>query len=71
MTTILPFFQVSVSVLLIALVLLQPRGSGLGSAFGGESVLFASRRGIQQKIHWLTVFFGFSFIGLALLSLLA
>ena len=71
MTTILPFFQVSVSVLLIALVLLQPRGSGLGSAFGGDTILFASRRGIQQKIHWLTVFSGFSFIALALLSLLA
>ncbi|OHA63231.1 MAG: preprotein translocase subunit SecG [Candidatus Wildermuthbacteria bacterium RIFCSPHIGHO2_01_FULL_48_25] len=69
MTSILPISQVLLSVLLIALVLLQPRGSGLGSAFGGDTMVFAQKRGIQQKIHWLTIFSGFSFIGLALLSL--
>ncbi|MDI6591360.1 MAG: preprotein translocase subunit SecG [Patescibacteria group bacterium] len=62
--------QIIVAIFLIVLILLQQRGTALGSAFGGESGFYATKRGIQKKIFWLTVFFGAAFIILAFLNLI-
>lgn len=62
--------QIVVSVFLIVCILLQQRGQALGSAFGGEGGFYATRRGIEKKIFWATVFFGGLFIILALLNLI-
>ena len=62
--------QIIVALLLITFVLLQQRGTALGSAFGGEGGFYATRRGIQKKIFWLTIVFGFLFVVLALLNLI-
>ena len=71
MKTILPFFQIIVAILLIVFILLQQRGTALGSAFGGEGGgFYATRRGIQKKIFWATIVCGVLFIGLALLNLI-
>jgi len=66
----LNFAQVIVSIVLIVLILLQQRGTALGSAFGQESGFYATRRGVQQKIFWATVVFGTAFIVLSLLNLI-
>lgn len=66
----LPYLQIIVSVFLIIFILLQQRGTALGSAFGGESEFYATRRGIQKKIFGATVVFGILFLVLALLNLL-
>jgi preprotein translocase subunit SecG len=63
--------QIVVSVALIVLILLQQRGTALGSAFGGDSGgFYATRRGIQQKIFWGTIVCGALFIILAVLNLI-
>ena len=68
---ILPIVQILVAVALVAFVLLQQRGAGLGSAFGGgDGSQYMTRRGIQQKLYWLTIVLGSLFIGLALLNLI-
>ncbi len=70
MKAILPFIQIIVAILLIVFILLQQRGTALGSAFGGEGGgFYATRRGIQKKIFWATIVCGVLFIGLALLNL--
>lgn len=66
----LPLAQIVTAVLLIVLILLQQRGTALGSAFGQEGGFYATRRGIQKKIFWATVACGAFFIILALLNLL-
>ncbi|MDO8663740.1 MAG: preprotein translocase subunit SecG [Candidatus Wildermuthbacteria bacterium] len=66
----LPIIQIIVSVIIIVLILLQQRGTALGSAFGGDSGFYATKRGIQKKIFWATVGFGVLFIVLALLNLI-
>ncbi|MBI1985060.1 MAG: preprotein translocase subunit SecG [Candidatus Wildermuthbacteria bacterium] len=71
MNSFLPVLQIIISLLLIILILLQQRGSGLGSAFGGDGATFATRRGLSQKLHWLTMFLGAAFIALAVLNLLS
>ncbi|HUV81294.1 MAG TPA: preprotein translocase subunit SecG [Patescibacteria group bacterium] len=62
--------QIIVSVILVVLILLQQRGTALGSAFGQEGGFYATRRGIQKKIFWGTIVFGILFIVLAILNLL-
>jgi len=70
MKSFLPIAQIIVAVLLVVFILLQQRGTALGSAFGGEGGFYATRRGIQKKIFWATVVFGVLFVVLALLNLI-
>ena len=67
----LPIAQIIVSGILIVLILLQQRGTALGAAFGGGGGFYATRRGLQKKIFWLTVFMGILFLVLALFNLIA
>jgi protein translocase SecG subunit len=62
--------QIVVSVLLIILILLQQRGTALGSTFGGEGGFYLKKRGMENKIYWATVVLGVGFIILSLLNLL-
>jgi protein translocase SecG subunit len=45
----LPYIQITLSILLVAAILLQQRGSSLGGAFGGDnfSSAFHKRRGAE------------------------
>lgn len=72
MNTILLIAQIVVSVILITLILLQQRGSGLGAAFGGgdSGQLYASRRGMEKYIFRATILMGAAFVVLALLGLI-
>lgn len=67
---LLTIFQIIVAILLIICILLQRRGTALGSAFGGGGGFYGTLRGIQKKIFWATVVLGIVFIILALLNLL-
>jgi preprotein translocase subunit SecG len=72
MKNILPILQLATAIILIVLILLQQRGTALGSAFGGEgSSFYSTRRGIQKKIYWGTIVLGILFIVFAMLNLLA
>jgi len=51
-------------------VLLQQRGAGLGSAFGGEGGFYATRRGFQKKLFVATIILGVLFITLAFFNLI-
>ncbi len=66
----LPLAQILVSVILIVLILLQQRGTALGSSFGQESGFYGTLRGIQKKIFWATAVFGVLFVALAVLNLI-
>ncbi|PIP24549.1 MAG: preprotein translocase subunit SecG [Candidatus Nealsonbacteria bacterium CG02_land_8_20_14_3_00_37_10] len=66
----LPLAQIIISVFLVVFILLQQRGTALGSAFGQEGGFYATRRGIQKKILWATIVCGVLFILLALLNLI-
>jgi len=69
MTNILIIAQLIVSAVLIVLILLQQRGTALGSAFGQESGFYGTLRGVQKKIFWATVVMAASFLILAIANL--
>jgi len=67
---ILSIVQLIVSVLLIITILLQGRGSGLGSAFGGTGVTYQTKRGFEKWLYYATIVLIIFFIGIAIANLL-
>lgn len=69
--TILPYVQIILSILLVAAILLQQRGSSLGGAFGGDnfSATYHKRRGAELFLFKLSVILGILFVGSAFLNL--
>jgi preprotein translocase subunit SecG len=66
----LTIIQIIVTVLLIASILLQERGTTLGGAFGGEGNVYRGRRGIEKFLFMATIILGVIFVGLAIANLL-
>ena len=54
MNVLITSIQIIVSIVLVGLILLQARGGGLSSAFGGSGYYY-SKRGIEKTVLWLTV----------------
>ena len=62
MLEFLSIIQIIISALLIGAILLQARGSGLSSVFGGESTFYNTRRGMEKIIFWATIILAILFI---------
>lgn len=52
---IISIVQLVLSILLIGLILIQQKGGGLSSVFGGNGGNFTKRRGMEQTIHVFTI----------------
>ena len=55
MTTFVLIAQILISFGLMASILLQARGAGLGATFGGDSSVYRSRRGIEKRLFQFTI----------------
>jgi protein translocase SecG subunit len=62
--------QIIVSVLLIISILMQSRGAGLSSAFGGDMGGFHTKRGFEKFLLQFSTGLSFLFIVLAILNVL-
>lgn len=64
--------QIILSVAVIGFILLQVRGAGLGSAFGGFSSgsTFKTRRGVEKLIFNITIVFVVLFAAVSLMGAL-
>ena len=65
----LNIIQIAVSVLLIISVLLQQRGAGLGSMFGGQDDVYRTKRGFEKFLSAATIILAIAFLGTALASM--
>ena len=52
--------------LLIAAILLQQQGVGLGATFGGEGNSFRTKRGLEKGLYYVTIVLVALFLGLGL-----
>ena len=66
----LPIIQAVISVLLIVFILLQHKGSALGSAFGGDGNIYKSKRGLEGFLHTGSIVLAVLFLASAVISLL-
>lgn len=62
--------QIVLAVLLVAAILLQARGTGLGAAFGGGGNVYRTKRGAEKKLFQLTIVLSILFFGVALTNAL-
>lgn len=67
--TIFNIIQLSLSIILIIIILLQQKGTGLSGVFGGSSNVYSTKRGIDKILFYATIvvsiiFFGLSFVRL-------
>lgn len=60
--------QIIISVILVILVLIQSKGGGLGSAFGGSSQVYRSKRGVEKVINYLTIVIVIAFFLISILQ---
>jgi protein translocase SecG subunit len=65
----LTLIQIVLAVLLIITILLQQRGSGLSGTFGGESNVYATRRGIEKTILYSSIVIAVLFFTVSLLRI--
>jgi protein translocase SecG subunit len=64
LSSVLPYIEVALAVLLVLLVLLQQRGANVGNSFGGDGFGYTKRRGAERFIFFLS-------IGIALLFVIS
>ena len=58
---ILNILQMVLAVVLVAAIMLQARGTGLGAAFGGGGNVYRTKRGAEKKLFQLTIIFSILF----------
>ncbi len=69
MKSFLLILNIVLSVLIVVFILVQGRGAGLGSAWGGGGEMFQTRRGMEKIILWLTIIFINIFLVISLINL--
>lgn len=71
MQTYLSIAQMIVSITLIALILIQAQGHGVGGVFGGGgSSVHQQRRGVERTVYHLTIAFSVLFLLISLLNVI-
>lgn len=70
MQTALHIAQLIVAITLIAAILLQAQGSGLGSSWGGGGETYHTKRGLEKVVFYITIGGVILFIIFGLLNLI-
>lgn len=67
---ILSIIQIVLAVLMVIAILLQQRGTGLSSAFGGEGNVYRTKRGLEKIIFIATIILAIAFLTTAFINVL-
>ncbi|MEX0616684.1 MAG: preprotein translocase subunit SecG [Candidatus Woykebacteria bacterium] len=69
LTNVLLLSMIVISASLAAVILVQNKGTGVGSVFGGGGGVYRSRRGAEKFLHYLTIILAalFTLVSLTLL----
>jgi protein translocase SecG subunit len=69
-TQIFTYTQIGLAVLLTVSILFQQRGGGLSSAFGGSSMEYSTKRGVEKIVFYASIVLAVLFIGVSVARLL-
>ncbi|MFO0702322.1 MAG: preprotein translocase subunit SecG [Candidatus Andersenbacteria bacterium] len=67
--TALGIAQIVIAALLAGLILIQPKGVGLGQVFAGEGNVYRTKRGVEKIVSNLTILTAIVFCGTAIARL--
>jgi preprotein translocase subunit SecG len=62
------FLNIIISILIVLFILIQGKGAGLGSAWGGGGEFFQTRRGIEKLTLRITVILIILFLLISLIN---
>jgi len=68
MVVAMQIIQIILSITIGVMVLLQAKGAGLGSIFGGDSGVYRTRRGVEKVLYQATIGLSILFFLVALIS---
>ena len=70
MKSVISLIQIILGILLIVVIIIQQKGSGLGSAFGGDLGFYRTKRGAEKLLFYATIVLSVVFIALSVIGLL-
>ncbi|XOU94075.1 MAG: preprotein translocase subunit SecG [Candidatus Kerfeldbacteria bacterium] len=70
MENTLNIIQIVLAVALIVVILLQNKGTGLGSIMGGEGNVYRTKRGFEKTLFYSTIALSLAFFGIAIANIL-
>lgn len=62
--------QIILAVLLVLVIIVQQKGTGLGATFGGEFSFYRTKRGAERLLFYITVGLSIAFITSSILGLI-
>jgi len=68
--TYLNIVQIIISIIVIAVVLLQARGSGFSATFSSDTSIYRTRRGVERTLFNVTIALAVLFVGISILSVI-
>ena len=71
MEAVISIIQIIIGVLLILVIIIQQKGSGLGSAFGSDIGFYRTKRGAEKLLFYTTIILSCAFFISTLVGLLA
>jgi len=60
--------QIFISLLLVALILVQTRGTGFAAGYASDSSIYRTRRGVERLVFQLTIAVSVVFLILAMVA---
>jgi preprotein translocase subunit SecG len=70
MAATLQIIQIILAIALVAIILLQAKGSGLGNIFGGDGGVYRTRRGVEKTLFQATIGLSIVFFLVSFLTVL-
>lgn len=70
MKEIITVIQIILGILLILIIIIQQKGAGLGTSFGGDMSFYRTKRGAEKMLFYATIGLSITFILSSLAGLL-
>lgn len=61
--------QIILGILLILVIIIQQKGSGIGTSFGGDMSFYRTKRGAEKLLFYVTIVIAMSFTIFSLIGL--
>lgn len=69
MKTAVSLIQIILAILLVLIIIIQQKGSGLGTSFGGDMSFYRTKRGAEKMLFYGTIAIALAFILFSLIGL--
>lgn len=70
MKEVITIIQIILAFLLIIVIIIQQKGTGIGASFGGDMGFYRTKRGAEKMLFYITIGLSVAFILSAVIGLL-